>query len=100
MNQSQRWPQRMIAAEKQAVSRAAANCLHPTTIGFDTRRVGIVKVSTMDRAPEVCVEFEIGAAPVPAHRAKNHLQMSLSFRVCSVKDIPGPVPPAAEGHPI
>src|SRR5258708_36748828 len=100
MNQSQRWPQRMIATENETISGAAANRLHPATIGFDTGRIRIAKVSTMNRTPKVCVEFEMGAAPLTAHRAKDYFQMLLGFRVCSVEDIPGSDRPTAEGHPI
>src|SRR5258708_39006566 len=100
MNQSQRWPERMIASKNEAVRSAAANCSHPAPVGFDPRGARVVKVSAMDCAPEVCVELEVGTAPIMTHCAEHLFKMKPRFRVRSVENVPGAVPPTAERYSI
>src|SRR5882672_3078060 len=100
MNQSQRWPERMITAKDKTVRCPSANCLHPASVGFDPGGARIVKVSAMNCAPEICVKFEVGTAPFTAHGAKHRLKMLLRFGVRSVECIPGAVSPAAKRHAI
>src|SRR5262245_3345757 len=63
VNQSERRPDRVIATEYETISNSVDDRSHPLAIGLDARCTFIVKVAAVNRAPEVCVELEIGAAP-------------------------------------
>src|SRR6185369_5424506 len=90
----------MIATENKTVFHAAKNGLHAATISLDTRGAGIVELPAVNRAPEVRVEFEIGAAPLALHRAKKRLDVLLRLRVRAVEYVPWSTTPAAERHSI
>src|SRR5258706_11782336 len=98
MNQSQRRPYRMVAAQDKTVVGAAQYRLDAAPIGFNPRCIRIVKAPSVYGAPKIGVEFEVGAAPLPAHRAKDQLEVFLSLRMCPVQRIPRTSPPTAEGH--
>src|SRR5205085_7438408 len=100
VNQSERWPERMIAAENETLARASSNGPHAAPIRFDARRAPVRKMAAVHRPPEVRVELEVGAAPLTAHRAKDRFEMSLSLRVRAVQRVPGAAPPAAEGDAV
>src|SRR5262249_21278638 len=86
----------MIASENEALLRTAKNSLHSAAIGFDAGGVRVVETAAVHCAPEVRVQFEIGAAPFLAHRAEQALQMFLRFGMRAIKRVPGPAPPSAE----
>src|ERR1051326_6109175 len=86
----------MIAAENETLARAAQDGLHAAPVGFDACRARIVEAASVHGAPEVAIEFEIGAAPLLTHGAKDHLQMFLGLQVRAIERIPRPAPPAAE----
>src|SRR5258708_7583556 len=50
------------------------------------------------RAPEVGIEFEIGAAPFFAHGAEGLLKMLLNLGMSAVQHVPGGVPPSAKRY--
>src|SRR5262249_36756509 len=64
VNHPKRRPDRMIASQDETVAGTAKDCLHAAPIRFDARGIWIVKLSSMDSAPKIGIEFEIGAAPV------------------------------------
>ena len=97
VDQPERRPDRVIAAEDEAVARAAQDRLHPAAVGFDARRPRIVEASAVHRAPEVRVELEVGAAPFLPHRAEHVLEVLLHLGMRAVERVPGAAPPAAEG---
>src|SRR5687767_7367894 len=100
MNQSERRPDRMIATEHKTMARAAKDRLHATTVSFDTRCARIVKVSTVNGAPEVRVEFEVRATPFTVHRAKELFEMLLYVGVRTVEHVPWTTTPAAKRYAI
>src|SRR6185369_15049079 len=79
---------------------AAQYRFHAATICLDARRARIVKTAAMNRAPEVRIEFEVSAAPVALHRAKEFFEMFLHLRMRAVQHVPWTTPPAAKRHPI
>src|ERR1044071_6141237 len=90
----------MIAAKHKTVLDAAQDRLHAATIRFNARGVRIVKVSAMNRAPEVCVELEVSAAPVALHRAEESFEVLLHRGVCAVKHVPWSTAPTAKRYAI
>src|SRR6266699_4752532 len=100
MEDADRRPDRMIAAEKKRVAGAAEDRPHAAAVRLDPCRARIVQTAAVHRAPEVRVEFEVGAAPLLAHRSKQMLEMILDCRMRSIECVPWPAPPAAERHPI
>src|SRR5688500_12712250 len=86
----------MIAAKYKTVLDTAQDRLHAATIGLDARGVRIVEATSMNRAPEVCVELEVGAAPIALHRAEESLEVLLHLGVCAVEHVPRTTPPAAK----
>src|SRR6266705_573308 len=100
MNQPKRRPDRMIATKHKAVSGAAKYRLHPAPVCLDASSARIMETPAVYCAPEVPVEFEVGAAPLPAHSSKDHLEVLLRFRVCAVESVPRPPPPTAEGDQV
>src|SRR5262245_66166732 len=96
MDQAERWPDRVIAAEYEAVARAAQNRLHPAPVGFNARRAWVVKTSAVHRAPEVGVELEVRTSPLAPHCAEDNFEMFPRFRVSAVERVPGAATPAAE----
>src|SRR5262245_46241781 len=97
MDYAKRRPDRMIAAENKAVARTFQNRLHAAPVGFDACCVRIMEPAAMDGTPEICIEFEISAAPLAPHSGEQRLEMLLDFRMCAVEHEPWTVPPAAEG---
>jgi hypothetical protein len=67
MDQTERRPNRMITSEDEAIAGAAQDSLHASPIGLDARGFRIIKAASMNRAPEIGIQFEIGAAPFTAH---------------------------------
>src|SRR6185369_13563901 len=100
MNQSQRGPNRMVAAKNETAGTAAKYRLHAAPVRLDPRCARIVKAPSMHRAPEIRVQFEVGTAPVTAHCAKDQLEMLLSFWIRAVQRVPRTTTPAAERHPV
>src|SRR5262245_53616843 len=96
MDQSERWPDRMIASQNEAVAGAAQDRLHAASIRLDACGVRIVKAATVYRAPEIRIQFEIRAPPFAAHRSKERLEVFLNFRMRSVQHVPWSVSPAAK----
>src|SRR5712691_11890961 len=90
----------MIASKQERVAAAAEDRLHPPAVRFHARRASIVKPSPVHRAPEVCIELEIGAAPFLTHRAEDLFEMLLRLGVRAVHRIPRTSTPAAERHAI
>src|SRR5262245_40075963 len=90
----------MIAAKDEGIAGALQHCLHTAAIGLDACSARIVKPSAVNRAPEVCIELEIGAAPLLAHRPKDVCQVRLRVRMRAVERVPGPAAPAAKRDPI
>src|SRR5205085_32842 len=86
----------MIAAEDEARARAPEDRLHAAPVGFDACGARIVKTAAVNRAPEVCIEFEVGAAPTFAHGAKDQRKVLLRFGVRAVEHVPRAASPAAE----
>ena len=91
---------RVVAAEDERVSRAPTHRLHAAAVGFDPRGARVVEPPAVDRAPEVRVELEVGAAPLRAHGAEDGLEVGLRLGVGAVERVPGAAPPAAEGHAV
>src|SRR5687767_925086 len=100
MNQSERRPDRMIATEHETTAGPPKDRLHATPVSIDTRRAPVVKVSAVNRAPEVRVEFEVRATPLAVHRAKELFEMLLHLRVRAVQHVPWTTTPAAERYAI
>src|SRR5260370_42615915 len=98
VDQSERRPDGMIAAQNEAVPGAAQDRLHPAPVSFDAGRLRIVEHAAMHGAPEVRIELEVGATPLLAHGPEEAFQMLLRFRMRSIKRVPRPVSPPAEGH--
>src|SRR5687767_9027186 len=90
----------MIATQDKTIFRAAKNRFHPAPVSLDSRCARVVEVSAVNRAPEVCVQFKIGAPPLAFHRAKELLEVPLHLRVRAVKHIPWATPPTAKRHAI
>src|SRR5215510_6364543 len=90
----------MIAAEHKTVLDAAQDRLHAETIRLDARRARVVKATAMNRAPEVCVELEVSAAPIALHGAKKFFEVLLHFRMSAVEHVPWTTSPAAKGDAI
>src|SRR5206468_11035939 len=67
MDEAQRRPDGVVAAEQEAVAGALDDRLHAAAVGLDAGGGGIVEVAAVDGAPEVGVQLEVGAAPVVAH---------------------------------
>src|SRR5262249_21330000 len=100
MDQAERRPDRMVAAEDEGVTRAAKNCLHAAPVRFDPGRAWIVKSAAVHRAPERRIQLEVRAAPLRAHGVKHALEMFLRTRMRAVEREPGSTPPATEGDAI
>src|SRR5215212_430426 len=90
----------MITAEHKTVFDSAKYRLHAATISFYSRRAWVVKTAAMNRTPEVRIEFEIGAAPLAFHRAKELFEMPLHFRMCAVEHVPWTTPPPTKRNSI
>src|SRR5688572_2282417 len=90
----------MIATKNETVFDTAKNRLHTAPVCVDARRARIVKVAAVNGAPEVRIEFEIGATPFALHGAKQGLEMLLHFRVCTVEHVPWATTPAAKRYAI
>src|SRR6266487_1290221 len=88
----------MIASENETVLGPAQDRLHPASISLNARSLWIVQLASVHRTPEVRIEFEVCAAPIPAHRPEERLEMLLDCWVGAVERIPGPPPPAGECH--
>src|SRR6185436_13826299 len=96
VNQPERRPDRVIATKHKAVLNAAQYRLHAATVSLDARRARVVKAAATNRAPEVCVELKVGAAPLAPHRAKKVFEVLLDLRVRAVEHVPWTTPPAAK----
>src|ERR1051326_9106123 len=90
----------MIAAEHKTVLDSAQYRLHAETIRLDARRAGFVKTTAMNRAPEVCVELEVSAAPIALHGANEAFEVLLHLRVSGVEHVPWTTSPTAKGDAI
>src|SRR5260221_9308161 len=88
----------MIAAQNETTSRAPANGFHTLAVGLYAGGFGIMEPSAMHRAPEIGIEFEIGAAPLFAHGAEGLLEMLLHRGMSAIQHIPGSVPPSAKRY--
>src|SRR5262249_15797985 len=91
-------PERMIAAEDEAVARTLQHGLHATAIGLDARSFRVVQFAAVHRAPEVGVELKVRDAPLFAHGAGDTLQVLLPLRSGAVERIPRTAAPALEGY--
>src|SRR5258706_6385974 len=98
MDQSERGPDRMIATQDKTVAGAAQDRGHPRAISIDASSLGVVELSSVDRSPEVGVQLEVCASPIPAHRTEEILKVFLHFRMRSVQGEPRPASPSAEGN--
>src|SRR5437588_12852372 len=87
----------MVAAEDEAVARAAENRLHAAAVRLDACGARVPVSPAVNRAPEVCVELEVRDAPLAPHRREQVLEMFLHLRVRAVEYVPGAATPAAEG---
>src|ERR1035437_8207931 len=87
----------MIAAQDEAIARAAQDRKHTAAIGFDAGGFGVVQLAAVHGAPKVGVELEIGPAPLLAHGAEDVLQVPLHLGVGAIECIPGTAAPALEG---
>src|SRR6185503_19114526 len=96
MNQTERGPDRMITTQHETVFDAAQYRLHAATICFDSRRARIVKATAVNRAPEVRIELEVGAAPITLHDAEELFEMLLHFRMRAVEHVPWTTPPTTK----
>src|SRR5829696_159037 len=94
----------MIAAQNEGSASSLDHGPHPSTVSFDTRRARVVESPAMHRTPEICIELEIGNAPVVPHRAENGLEMSLHAGMCTIQSVPAAFfldrAPPAEGHSV
>src|SRR6266576_7169214 len=100
MNQSERSPDRMIAAEHKTVSRPSQDRLHTAPVSFNASGARIMEFAAMDRAPEVGVKLEIGAAPFASHGSEQLREVFLHFGVRTVQYVPWSVPPASKRNPV
>src|SRR6266481_2769495 len=98
INQTERRPDRMVAAENKTASSAPANCFHALAIGLYTRCLGIMEPSAVHRAPEIGVKFEVSAAPLLAHGVEDLFEMLLHFRMSAVERIPRTVTPSTKSY--
>src|SRR4051812_48643649 len=96
MNQSEGRPDRMVAAEDEAVAGAAEDRLHAAAVGLDARRLWIVEAPAVDRAPEIRVQLEVGDAPFATHGAEQVLEVRLHLWMRTIEDVPRTATPAAE----
>src|SRR5262245_8682768 len=100
MNQTERRPDWMIATKHETVSRSAKDSLHSSAVSFNSRCAWIIEPTAMNRAPEVCVKFEVTASPFCAHHAEKMFEMLLHLWMCSVQHIPWATAPTAERYQI
>src|SRR5258707_8254693 len=98
INQTERRPDRMVAAENKTVSSAPANRFHALAIGLYTRCLGIMEPSAVHRAPEIGVKFEVSAAPLFTHSAEGLFEMLLHLRMSAVERIPRTVTPSTKRY--
>src|SRR5438105_2403523 len=88
----------MVATQNETISRAAADGFHALPVGLNARRFGIMEPTTVDRAPEIRIELEVGAAPLFAHRAERLLEMLLHLGMSAIQHVPWSVPPSAKSY--
>src|ERR1051325_9195115 len=96
MNQSKARPDRVVAAENEAVARALQHRLHTATVGLDARSLRVPQLAAVHRAPKVRVELEIRDAPLVAHGAEDALQVLLHFGIGAIERVPRTAPPPLE----
>src|SRR5215469_7048595 len=90
----------MVAAEDEPVTGAAPDRFHAATIGLNACGLAIMEATAVHRTPEIGIEFEIRAAPLIPHSAKQLLKVLLNFRMRTVENQPRAVPPTAKCHAI
>src|SRR5687767_8335418 len=86
----------MVTAEDESVARAPQNCLHSPPVSFDASCLRVMQPPAVHRAPEVRIEFEVGAAPLAIHNPKQVFKMLLRRGMGTVERVPGSAPPTAE----
>ncbi len=96
VDQAERRPDGVVAAEDEAVAGAAQDGLHAAAVGFDAGGFGIVQLAAVHGAPEVGVELEIGHSPLLSHGAEDVFQVLLHLGVGAIERVPGAMAPSLE----